>query len=115
MNEISIRPATRGSFAQNTPAFLLDHMAVPQPGARAEWLPAPPQRQTSTGAPRPGINTKPRYSPYLTPAHSSKADTFFMALLASLSALAIAYGCSSMLDLVRHWALFNSGIEQLIR
>jgi hypothetical protein len=72
----------------------------------AEWLPTPPYRV------RPRIPSPRLKMP--TSAYSASERVLF-GLVVCLAIFGIAYGLSCALDLVQHWAQFNTGIERLIQ
>ncbi len=115
MNTISVKPVTRPGSAELSAAFVPGNLVgLPRRG-RLEWLPVPPSPSSVKGVGLPGSSrAKSRPRPYLVGARYSWGERFLFGLVAGLAVLAVQYGLSCVLDLVEHWAVFNSGIERLI-
>ncbi len=90
-----------------------DLMAYPR-CARPEWLPAPPaSRALSATRSIPGRGFKTSLG-WVYGFGPTPAERFLFGLVAGVSLVAIGYGLASMLDLVQHWGLFNTGVERLV-
>ncbi len=80
------------------------------------WLPAPPERRPVRGAPMARTQAlRPLRGIWLGAAQDPLGDRILMAVLALCGLAAIAYGFSSMLDLVQNWSVFNAWVGQIIR
>src|SRR5215813_3120267 len=100
-------PEYTPSFEQQTPVLLMPH-ARPLP----TWLPAPitPAVPRCAHAPRKTCLNFRRAC-----GSEFRIERAFMLLLAIVAVAAIAYGFSCLVDLVQHWAVFNSGVGHLIQ
>ena len=104
MNVISAR--TAGSPDPLISAFTNPEVISLPRRRPAEWLPAPIPR------PRGGPSTLRLYRPARS---HSLGEKLLLGILAFLAICAIAYGFSCAVDLVQHWAQFNTGIDRLIQ
>ena len=117
MNTISIPTRNPGTarFAR-TPAPVGRSRGPISPSLRPlpTWLPAPlPCPRSLTRPPQPHQTARIRHL-RLPTAIEPNLEKWLIGLLLIAAVTGIGYGFSCLLDLVRHWAAFNSGIERLI-
>ena len=80
------------------------------------WREAPPEQRVV-----PSTNLRPQRrarlvrSIWIRPEGESLGEKLVMGLLAVAGVACIGYGFSSLVDLVQHWALFSTGISQMIQ
>jgi hypothetical protein len=75
---------------------------------------APARRSLPATRPRPEKSARPVRSIWIAPQRESLGEKLVMALLGVAAVAAIGFGFASLVDLVRHWAVFTNGIGQMI-
>ncbi len=108
MNTISI-PTTMSSTPTTAPAFKLLDSAFPRRPAVATWLPAP------TVPPRELRRPAATRASWLMPPKRSPGERVMMGLLAAAALSGIGYGFVCLINLVQNWAVFQTGIANLVQ
>jgi hypothetical protein len=84
--------------------------------APAQWLPAPAEIWMSDRTSRPTTKAAVRrIDSVVQPGTYSGLEQVMFVLLAFVAVVGIGYGFSCILDLVQHWAAFNTGIAQILQ
>ena len=106
---MSLEPSqTLAGTARDFAGFGREH------GQLAQWLPAPAPRALPAVRPHPA-KARSAESLWMPLPAEPIAEKLMMGLLVLAAVVAIAYGFSSMLDLVQDWARFDTLAGQLIQ
>ncbi len=96
---------------------LLDFCPGPEPGTHPapEWLPVPVSHCQHVHVPV-DVRRSTLHN-FWTPAPTREGSLRRAAwlLVAGTALTGISYGFAFMLELVEHWAVFNSGLERLVQ